>query len=172
MITCYKSGNISLIYRLPHGVQTTVAAMSPPGASEPEEVPVLVVGAGPTGLALACGLRRRDVDCRIIDAGEGPTPPEESRALGIQARTMEVFEALGVADAVRARGLEVRAANAYAGGRRLARFELDLEAETQGFEVSGATGPQLKTDIKQQIARWGRLVNASGFNVEDRGSTR
>jgi tripartite-type tricarboxylate transporter receptor subunit TctC len=44
--------------------------------------------------------------------------------------------------------------------------------ETQGFEVSGATGPQLKTDIKQQIARWGRLVKASGFNVEDRGSTR
>lgn len=44
--------------------------------------------------------------------------------------------------------------------------------ETQGFEVSGATGPQLKTDIKEQIARWGRLVRASGFNVEDRGSTR
>ena len=44
--------------------------------------------------------------------------------------------------------------------------------ETQGFEVSGATGPQLKTDIKEQVARWGRLVKASGFNVEDRGSTR
>jgi tripartite-type tricarboxylate transporter receptor subunit TctC len=44
--------------------------------------------------------------------------------------------------------------------------------EAQGFEVSGATGPQLKTDIKAQIARWGRLVKASGFNVEDRGSTR
>lgn len=44
--------------------------------------------------------------------------------------------------------------------------------ETQGFDVSGATGPQLKTDIKEQIARWGRLVKASGFNVEDRGSTR
>jgi len=44
--------------------------------------------------------------------------------------------------------------------------------EAQGFEVSGATGPQLKTEIKQQIERWGRLVKASGFSIEDRGSTR
>jgi tripartite-type tricarboxylate transporter receptor subunit TctC len=44
--------------------------------------------------------------------------------------------------------------------------------EAQGFDVSGATGPQLKTDIKEQIVRWGRLVKASGFSVEDRGSTR
>ena len=44
--------------------------------------------------------------------------------------------------------------------------------EEQGFEVSGATGPQLKADIKEQTVRWGRLVKASGFSVEDRGSTR
>jgi tripartite-type tricarboxylate transporter receptor subunit TctC len=44
--------------------------------------------------------------------------------------------------------------------------------ETQGFVVSGETGPQLKADIKTQNLRWGRLVKASGFSVEDRGSTR
>jgi tripartite-type tricarboxylate transporter receptor subunit TctC len=44
--------------------------------------------------------------------------------------------------------------------------------EAQGFGVSGETGPQLKTNIKEQVVRWGRLVKASGFNVEDRGSTR
>ena len=44
--------------------------------------------------------------------------------------------------------------------------------EAQGFEVSGETGPQLKAEIKQQIERWGRLVKASGFSIEDRGSTR
>jgi tripartite-type tricarboxylate transporter receptor subunit TctC len=44
--------------------------------------------------------------------------------------------------------------------------------EAQGFEVSGETGPQLKAEIKQQIERWGRLVQASGFSIEDRGSTR
>jgi tripartite-type tricarboxylate transporter receptor subunit TctC len=44
--------------------------------------------------------------------------------------------------------------------------------EGQGFEISGETGPQLKTEIKQQIERWGRLVKASGFSIDDRGSTR
>jgi tripartite-type tricarboxylate transporter receptor subunit TctC len=44
--------------------------------------------------------------------------------------------------------------------------------EAQGFEVSGETGPQLKTEIKQQVERWGRLVKASGFSIEDRGSTQ
>jgi tripartite-type tricarboxylate transporter receptor subunit TctC len=41
--------------------------------------------------------------------------------------------------------------------------------EAQGFEVSGETGPQLTTNIKEQIERWGRLVRASGFSAEDRG---
>jgi tripartite-type tricarboxylate transporter receptor subunit TctC len=44
--------------------------------------------------------------------------------------------------------------------------------EVQGFEVSGVTGPQLKTEIKTQTVRWGRLVAASGWSVEDRGSTK
>ena len=44
--------------------------------------------------------------------------------------------------------------------------------EGQGFEVSGETGPQLKREIKQQVERWGRLVKASGFSIEDRGSTQ
>ena len=44
--------------------------------------------------------------------------------------------------------------------------------EAQGFEVSGETGPQLKANIKEQLARWGRLVRAAGFSIEDRGSTR
>jgi tripartite-type tricarboxylate transporter receptor subunit TctC len=45
--------------------------------------------------------------------------------------------------------------------------------EAQGYEVSGLTGPdRLLADIKTQTVRWGRLVKASGFTVEDRGSTK
>jgi len=44
--------------------------------------------------------------------------------------------------------------------------------EAQGFVVSGETGPQLMTEIKAQGVRWGRLVKASGFSVDDRGSTK
>jgi len=44
--------------------------------------------------------------------------------------------------------------------------------EAQGYEVAGETGPQLMPNIKAQIVRWGRLIKASGFSAEDRGSTR
>jgi tripartite-type tricarboxylate transporter receptor subunit TctC len=44
--------------------------------------------------------------------------------------------------------------------------------EAQGYEVAAETGPQLLPNIKEQIGRWGKLVKASGFSAEDRGSTR
>ncbi len=44
--------------------------------------------------------------------------------------------------------------------------------QVQGFDVVAETGPQLLPNIKEQIVRWGKLVKASGFNAEDRGSTR
>ncbi|MET1035303.1 MAG: FAD-dependent monooxygenase [Arthrobacter sp.] len=62
---------------------------------------VLVVGAGPTGLMAANWLDRLGVDALAIDAKSGPT--RESRALGVQARTMEIYRQLGVVDAVRER---------------------------------------------------------------------
>lgn len=57
---------------------------------------VLVVGAGPTGLTLACDLLRRGIPVRLIDEKEGPE--SYSRAIAIQARTLEVLEKIGVLD--------------------------------------------------------------------------
>ena len=70
--------------------------VAPPGQG------ILICGAGPVGLALACELYRHGVACRLIDKGAGPTP--ESRALGIHSRTMEVFEDMGVLGPVLERG--------------------------------------------------------------------
>jgi tripartite-type tricarboxylate transporter receptor subunit TctC len=50
--------------------------------------------------------------------------------------------------------------------------EVRTKLEAQGFEVVAETGPQLLPNIKEQIGRWGKLVKASGFSAEDRGSTR
>ncbi|MET1051557.1 MAG: FAD-dependent monooxygenase [Mycetocola sp.] len=58
---------------------------------------VLVVGAGPTGLLLAVVLTRLGVDVIIVDGKTGPT--RESRALAVQARTMEILDQFGLADA-------------------------------------------------------------------------
>ncbi|GAA0590137.1 FAD-dependent monooxygenase [Kutzneria viridogrisea] len=63
---------------------------------------VLIVGAGPTGLTLACELARRGVACRVVD--KAPELFIGSRGKGLQPRTLEVFEDLGVLDAVHAGG--------------------------------------------------------------------
>ena len=63
---------------------------------------VLIVGAGPTGLTLACELARSGISFRLIEAAPGPQPG--SRGKGVQPRTLEVFDDLGVVDRVLANG--------------------------------------------------------------------
>ena len=62
---------------------------------------VLVVGAGPTGLVMASQLARHGVPVRIMD--KNPAPSSVSKAIAVQARTLEVFEDMGIvqgADAI------------------------------------------------------------------------
>src|SRR5438093_214443 len=59
---------------------------------------VLIVGAGPTGLVLALWLTRLGVRVRIIDKTSGPGTT--SRALAVQARTLELYRQIRLADAV------------------------------------------------------------------------
>ena len=66
------------------------------------DIDVLVVGAGPTGLTLASQLARFDVRFRIIDKTQDRAG--ESRALGVQARSLEVLQALGLGEALASRG--------------------------------------------------------------------
>lgn len=63
---------------------------------------VIIVGAGPTGLALGCQLIRYGVDFVIIDRKEGVTP--YSKALGVHARTLEIYEQIGLAERAVAEG--------------------------------------------------------------------
>jgi 2-polyprenyl-6-methoxyphenol hydroxylase-like FAD-dependent oxidoreductase len=67
------------------------------------EVPVLIVGAGPTGLVLALWLTRLGVPVRIID--KAAEPGTTSRALAVQARTLEFYRQVGIAAAVVERGV-------------------------------------------------------------------
>lgn len=85
-------------------------------------VPVLIAGAGPTGLMLACELARHGIDFRIVDYKSGAT--RESRALAVQARSLELWQALGIADDAVAAGRPMLAANLYVGGRRVQRLPL------------------------------------------------
>lgn len=60
----------------------------------PQTLPVLIAGAGPTGLVAALTLRQNGIPVRIID--KVPEPPFGSRGAGIQPRTLEVYKLLGV----------------------------------------------------------------------------
>src|SRR5713226_1883869 len=83
---------------------------------------VLVVGAGPTGLMLANQLARRGVRVLIIDRHAGPSL--QTRALGVQARTLEIYAKLGIVDRVLELGKIGTGANLWAQGRKMARVPL------------------------------------------------
>src|SRR3984957_23498 len=62
------------------------------------ESSVIIAGAGPTGLTLALELARREIPFRLIDGARGPF--QGSRGKGIQPRTLEIFDDLGVIDSI------------------------------------------------------------------------
>ncbi len=83
---------------------------------------VLIVGAGPTGLMLANQLGRRSVRALIIDRHAGPSL--QTRALGVQARTLEIYAKLGIVDRALELGKPATGGNIWAQGRKMARVPL------------------------------------------------
>lgn len=88
---------------------------------------VLVVGAGPVGLTAAAELTRHGVKCRIID--KSPYHAGDSRAAGIHARTLEVFEDMGMLGPVLEKGVKVTGINLYSQGNRL------IHVDYQGLDT-------------------------------------
>lgn len=90
----------------------------------PADVAVLAIGAGPTGLLLAGELARRGVECRLIEAR--PEPLAWDRATVIHPRSLEVFDALGIAEPFLAAGVPQRGARIYSDGELLGEIDLSL----------------------------------------------
>ena len=86
------------------------------------DIDVLVVGAGPTGLTLATVLARAGVDCTIVDGKAGPV--DETRALVVQAKTLELLDKLGLARLAVAEGKQLGAIALVSAGRRAGEIAL------------------------------------------------
>jgi 2-polyprenyl-6-methoxyphenol hydroxylase-like FAD-dependent oxidoreductase len=76
---------------------------------------VLIVGAGPTGLMLANQLARRSIRFEIIDRHSGPA--QQTRAMAVHARTLEIYAKLGIAEQAVVRGARGTGASMWANGR-------------------------------------------------------
>src|SRR5436309_4157532 len=89
--------------------------------------PVLIVGAGPTGLVLALWLTRLGISVRIID--KTAEPGTTSRALAVQARTLEFYHQVGLTDAVIAGGVKVANLNFWVKGASAVRGRIEGSGE-------------------------------------------
>jgi 2-polyprenyl-6-methoxyphenol hydroxylase-like FAD-dependent oxidoreductase len=89
---------------------------------ETTKTDVIIIGAGPTGLSLACQLVRHGIDFVIIEKNEGVTP--YSKAIGVQARTLEIYEQIGLAQKAIERGAIAGKARLLADGEVRGEFDL------------------------------------------------
>ena len=120
---------------------------------------ILIVGAGPTGLTMAAVLARHGLRPRIIDRAVTP-PADRSRATVIQARTLELFEDLGIVQDVLDEALVVDEINFYRQSGRHGTLRID-PAWIDSRYGRIVTLPQDRTE-----ALLTRLVAASGLAVE------
>jgi 4,5-epoxidase len=148
--------------------------------SEPD---VLIAGAGPTGLALACGLLANGVAARVVD--KAFKPAGSSRALGLQPRGIEVVERLGALNGLPERALQVEQIVVHINGKQAASVRV-------GQRTALVTRPGLvisQADVEAELRRrgtelggqivWGREVAAVAqdsrgvmVNLADGGQSR
>ena len=95
------------------------------------EIDVLIIGAGPTGLVAASELARHNISCKIID--KLGSPLDKSRAVGIHARTLELFEKMGIVDQFLKKGKKVQKVGSIVKGKVKASFQIDLENLTTNY---------------------------------------
>lgn len=98
------------------------------------ETPVLIVGAGPTGLLLAAELRRRGVECTLIDVHAEPL--HWDRATVVHPRSLELLAGLGLADRFLEAGVHQWGIRVFAGGELLGELELGGSGSRYGFNLN------------------------------------
>ena len=130
--------------------------MSSKNPDDPEGPEVLVVGAGPVGLVAGCELARRGVHVRVIDKLAQPT--DQSRAVAVHARSLDMFDRMGIVDEMLSTGVKAIAMQLYAGHSKLFRVPLG--------EVDSAFPFTLNTAQTETERVLGEHLRSLGVTVE------
>ncbi|MBO0902307.1 FAD-dependent oxidoreductase [Jiella sonneratiae] len=128
---------------------------------------VFIAGAGPVGLAAAVELTRRGVPVRIADRDAGPTPADQSRALGVLPQTLRILEASGLSEKLLAAGTTVGGADLSIGEKKVVSLDLSGARTPYPFILSLPQGKTERLMIEWLGARnvaveWNVPVEAVG----------
>jgi 2-polyprenyl-6-methoxyphenol hydroxylase-like FAD-dependent oxidoreductase len=141
--------------------------------------PVLIVGAGPTGMTAALELSRFGVPVRLIDREPRPTDKvispaavaaDRTRAIGVQARTLELLGMRGLAEELVRSGHPTAGASVYGGGRRLFRLDfshIDSRYNYLLFVSQTETERVLREAIEKHGVTIERGVELIGFAQDE-----
>ncbi|MGW1729047.1 FAD-dependent monooxygenase [Streptomyces sp. NPDC002306] len=131
---------------------------------------VVVAGAGPTGLALACALRASGVPVRVVDKAKGPSVT--SRALGLQPRGLEILDRLGALVDLPQRSVHIGQVIAHINGEPMARLRVGQRTKLvtrPGLIISQA---EVEAQLRHRLrelgveVEWGREVLAADQNSQ------
>ncbi|MGH3148596.1 MAG: FAD-dependent monooxygenase, partial [Rubrobacter sp.] len=131
---------------------------------------VLIVGAGPTGLTMANLLARHGVDFRIVDKKAGPT--DESRALVMHAKSLELLDKLGLADRAVEDGQKMEAVELLIRGRRAAEVSFFGDRSEDSTPFPFALVYEQSTSERLLIEGLERLGAGVDWNTELRELTQ
>ena len=120
-----------------------------------KDVDVLIVGAGPVGLQMGLSLLREGLSIAIVDKKSGRT--ESSNAVGVNCRTMEIWQTLGFLDEAIKRGAKVHSTSLYNGSKLLNQVSFELINSEYPFMLAL---PQAETEklLLEQLAMAGQQV--------------
>lgn len=120
-----------------------------------ESHPVLIVGAGPTGLTAAMELNRQGVPIRLVDKMSAFS--DTSRALAVQARTLELMQQRGLAEEMTRLGNPGRAATLYSAATTLGKLDLSL-IESRFNYILLLAQSETERILRKQLQRQGLTV--------------
>jgi len=130
---------------------------------------VLIAGAGPTGLALACYLRSRGIDAQVIDKFERPATT--TRALGVQPRGRQILERLAALGDLAKEAIPQTKFDIYVDGRNIVNIDLDTLGTSSTNTVLRVPQTAIERCLRERLQElgaqvaWGHEVIAASENT-------